>query len=96
MGKIANDLADIVFITDDNPRTEDAATIRKEIQATCPKAYNIGDRKVAIKQAIQMLGPKDILILAGKGHEKYTIIGKDIIPFDEFQIVKDYLENEDN
>ena len=92
MGKIANDLADVVFVTDDNPRTEDASIIRKEIIAECPKAYNIGDRKKAIEKAIDMLQPKDTLILAGKGHEKYTIIGKELLPFDEFKIVKDYLE----
>ena len=94
MGKIANDLADMVFITDDNPRTEDAAIIRSEIAATCLKGYNIGDRKKAIEKAISMLEPKDILILAGKGHEKYTIIGHEQFPFDEFKIVQDCLKNE--
>jgi len=93
MGKIANDLADLVFITDDNPRTEDAAIIRSEIAATCPKAYNIGDRKKAIQEAIKLLKPKDILILAGKGHEKYMIIGKEQIPFDEFKIVEACLKD---
>lgn len=94
MGKIANDLANMVFITDDNPRTEDAAVIRSEIVATCPKAYNINDREKAIQEAIKLLMPKDILILAGKGHEKYTIIGKEQFPFDEFKIVQNYLKNE--
>ena len=94
MGKIARDLADIVFITDDNPRSEDPATIRNEIMAGCPNAFNIGDRKLAIQKAIDLLEPKDTLILAGKGHEKYMIIGKDILPFDELQIVKDYLKND--
>ena len=91
MGKIANDLADVVIITDDNPRTEDATTIRQEVASTCPKAYNIGDRKQAIEKAIDMLEKDDILILAGKGHEKYTIIGKELSHFDEFEIVRDYL-----
>lgn len=89
MGKIANDLADIVFVTDDNPRTEDASIIRSEIVAACPKAYNIGNREKAIKEAIKLLRPKDILILAGKGHEKYTIIGKEQLPFDELKIVQE-------
>ena len=93
MGKIANDLADVVFITDDNPRTEDAKIIRDEIMVGCPNAFNIGDRKIAIEKAIDFLQPKDILILAGKGHEKYTIIGKEILPFDEFEIVREYLKN---
>ncbi len=94
MGKIANDLADMVFVTDDNPRTEDAAVIRSEIAAACPKAYNIGDREKAIQEAIKILKPKDILILAGKGHEKYTIIEKEQLPFDEFKIVQDCLKSE--
>lgn len=93
MGKIANDLADVVFITDDNVRTENPKTIRDEIMAGCPNAFNIGDRKIAIQKAIDFLQPKDILILAGKGHEKYTIIGKEILPFDEFEIVREYLKN---
>ena len=94
MGKIANDLADFVIITDDNPRTENADIIRSEIVATCPNALNIADRKIAIEKAIDLLKPKDILILAGKGHEKYTIIGKELLPFDEFKIVKDYLKKD--
>ncbi len=94
MGKIANDLADVVFITDDNPRTEDASVIRDEIMAGCPHAYNIGGREKAIQEAIKSLKSKDILILAGKGHEKYTIIGKEQIPFDEFKIVQDCLKDE--
>ena len=93
MGKIANDLANVVFITDDNPRTEDAKIIRDEIMVGCPNAFNIGGRKIAIEKAIDFLQPKDILILAGKGHEKYTIIGKEILPFDEFEIVREYLKN---
>jgi UDP-N-acetylmuramoyl-L-alanyl-D-glutamate--2,6-diaminopimelate ligase len=94
MGKIANDLADFVIISDDNPRTEIAEVIRSEIAATCPKALNIGGREKAIKEAIKLLQPKDVLILAGKGHEKYTIIGKEIIPFDEFKIVRDCINME--
>lgn len=95
MGKIANDLADFVFITDDNPRTEDATTIRSEIKAACPKGVNISEgRKYAIIKALDMLQPKDILILAGKGHEKYTIIGTKQFYFSEFEIVQDYLKNE--
>lgn len=88
MGKIANDLADVVIITDDNPRTEDPVLIRQEIIAECPKAYNIGNREKAIEEAIDMLKENDILILAGKGHEKYTIINKELSYFNEFEIVK--------
>ncbi|MDR3289826.1 MAG: UDP-N-acetylmuramoyl-L-alanyl-D-glutamate--2,6-diaminopimelate ligase [Rickettsiales bacterium] len=88
MGQIANELADFVIVTDDNPRTEIAEVIRSEIMTGCPNALNIENRKVAIEKAIDDLQPKDILVLAGKGHENYTIIGKEIIPFDEFEIVK--------
>ncbi|MDR0423564.1 MAG: UDP-N-acetylmuramoyl-L-alanyl-D-glutamate--2,6-diaminopimelate ligase [Rickettsiales bacterium] len=91
MGKIANDLADFVIVTDDNPRNEVAETIRDEIMAACPGAMNIGDRKQAIKKAIEILQPKDVLILAGKGHENYTIIGNKTYPFDEFEIVREFI-----
>ncbi|MDR2527141.1 MAG: UDP-N-acetylmuramoyl-L-alanyl-D-glutamate--2,6-diaminopimelate ligase [Rickettsiales bacterium] len=94
MGKIAEKLADFVFVTDDNCRTENPDVIRSEIMAGCPNAFNIGDRKIAIKKAIELLKPKDILILAGKGHEKYNIIGKEILPFDEFKIVDELIKVE--
>ena len=82
MGEIANKLADVVFITDDNPRKENPDEIRKQILKGCPKAYNIAGRKNAIKEAFKMLEKNDILILAGKGHEKYILINEEKIPFD--------------
>lgn len=94
MGKIAKQLADVVFITDDNPRNENPDDIRNEIQKGCPEAYNIAGREIAIKKAIDMLGAKDVLILAGKGHEKYIIKTGKKIPFDEKKIVLDYINNE--
>ncbi|MDR2269247.1 MAG: UDP-N-acetylmuramoyl-L-alanyl-D-glutamate--2,6-diaminopimelate ligase, partial [Rickettsiales bacterium] len=76
MGAIANRLADIVYITDDNPRTEDPAPIREQIAAACPKGIVISDgRAAAICRAVADMREKDILILAGKGHEDYQIIG---------------------
>ncbi|MCT4574870.1 MAG: UDP-N-acetylmuramoyl-L-alanyl-D-glutamate--2,6-diaminopimelate ligase [Alphaproteobacteria bacterium] len=83
MGKIANDLSDIAIISDDNPRTEDASIIREEIKSSCPKGISIGNRAVAIKQAIEMLGEHDLLIIAGKGHETGQVIGKEVIPFND-------------
>ena len=74
MGKIANDLADVVYITDDNPRSEEPEVIRSEILAACPKGIDIGNRGEAIKQAISELEAGDILIVAGKGHEPGQII----------------------
>lgn len=75
MGEIANRLADKVIVTDDNPRTEDAKTIRSEIMAAAPKATEIGDRGAAIGAAVQDLQAGDVLVIAGKGHEDYQIIG---------------------
>lgn len=93
MAEIACQLADLVIITDDNPRTEIAKDIRQEILVNCnlDKTIEIADRFVAINQAIKMLEDNDILILAGKGHEKYQIIGDKKIDFDEEQIVKNAL-----
>lgn len=87
MGRIAAEKADIVVVTDDNPRTEDPASIRQQIMAGCPTAVEMGDRKMAIEYAIQNLEPNDILIVAGKGHEKHQIIGADKIPFDDMDVV---------
>ena len=89
MGQVCSDLADTVIVTDDNPRLENASEIRQQILQGCDlgKTIEIADRKIAIKQAIAMLLPGDVLILAGKGHEKYQIIGTQYLPFDEEQIV---------
>lgn len=92
MGKIANDLADVAIISDDNPRTEDPAQIRKEILAGCPKGIERGGLKEAIEQTIQELQPGDVLIIAGKGHEDYQILGTTKIHFDEFEVVTDALK----
>lgn len=91
MGKIACDLADLVIVTDDNPRTENAADIRSEILDNCDsvKTIEIANRKDAIEASINMLQENDILVLAGKGHEKYQIIGDEKFEFDEEKIVKD-------
>ena len=66
MGAIAEQLADTVIVTDDNPRSEDPATIRRAILAAAPKATEIGDRAEAIRAAIKMLHPGDLLLVAGK------------------------------
>ncbi len=94
MGKIASDLADVVIVSDDNPRSENPQKIRQEILSGCHKknAIEIADRKLAIIEAIKNLNDNDILILAGKGHEKYQIIGDKKIDFDEERIVKDAIK----
>lgn len=83
MGRTAADLADHVYVTDDNPRTEAPAKIRAEIMAACPGAIEIGDRATAISTAIKALQPGDALIIAGKGHETYQIVGTETRPFDD-------------
>lgn len=95
MGGIACDLADLVIVTDDNPRTEKPELIRAEILQNCDlkKTVEITDRKMAIEKAISMLKAGDVLILAGKGHEKYQIIGDKKFEFDEEKIVKNVITN---
>lgn len=94
MAEISTRLADLAIVTDDNPRSEDAAKIRSEILQACnkEKCLEIANRKDAIEKALQMLQADDILILAGKGHEKYQIIGTQKFEFDEEKIVQNFLK----
>ena len=88
MGHIASQIADIVVITDDNPRTENSSNIIAEIMIGAPKALIIQDRKDAITQIIESLAKDDILLIAGKGHENYQIIGTEKLPFSDIEIAK--------
>jgi UDP-N-acetylmuramoyl-L-alanyl-D-glutamate--2,6-diaminopimelate ligase len=81
MGAIAARLADMTIVTDDNPRSENAGLIRGAILAACPGAREIGDRASAIREGAAMLGPGDLLLIAGKGHERGQIVGPTILPF---------------
>lgn len=83
MGGIAVRAADRVIVTDDNPRTEDAAFIRSEIMPAAVGATEIAGRREAIRHAVAQLQDGDVLVIAGKGHEQGQIIGKDILPFDD-------------
>jgi UDP-N-acetylmuramoyl-L-alanyl-D-glutamate--2,6-diaminopimelate ligase len=83
MGEVAAKHADVVFVTDDNPRSEDPAAIRAEVMAGCPEATEVGDRAEAILRGVDALGPGDALLIAGKGHETGQIVGNDIYPFDD-------------
>lgn len=83
MGEIAARLADRVYVADDNPRTEDAASIRAEVMRGCPDATEIGDRREAIRAAVRDLQAGDVLVVAGKGHEAGQIVGKETLPFDD-------------
>ncbi len=83
MGEAAAKHADVVIVTDDNPRSEDPAAIRAEVLAGCPGATEVGDRAEAILMGVDALQPGDALLIAGKGHETGQIIGTDIYPFDD-------------
>ncbi len=83
MGAIAARLADQVFVTDDNPRSEDPVAIRRAILAACPAAVEIGDRGRAIREAIWQMRRGDVLVLAGKGHERGQIVAGTVLPFDD-------------
>ena len=83
MGRIAAELADIVIITDDNPRSEDPAAIRASILEAAPGAIEIGDRREAIRHAIGMIAAGDVVLVAGKGHEPGQIVGSTVYPFDD-------------
>ncbi len=87
MGKAATDNADVVIVTDDNPRREDPATIRKAIMAAAPAAIEIGDRGEAVAEAVAMLEPGDVLCVAGKGHETGQYVGDRVIPFSDHEAV---------
>jgi len=91
MGKIAAECADHITVTDDNPRHENSAEIRKEVMVGCPHAKNIGDRKEAIKEALATAKSGDVILIAGKGHETEQIIGNEAIPFKDSEVVLELL-----
>ena len=88
MGAAATADADVVIVTDDNPRTEDPALIRRQAMAGCPDAAEMGDRGDAITRAIENLRAGDVLVVAGKGHETGQIIGDETIPFDDADVIR--------
>lgn len=92
MGRIASKGADVVYITDDNPRDESPAEIRQQIMSGCPSASEIGDRYEAIETAIKKASEEDIIIIAGKGHENYQIYGDLRYDFDDRLVVKEIIE----
>ncbi len=87
MGKIASQSADITIVTDDNPRSEDAAAIRREVLAGASGLQEVGDRAQAIGHAVSLLGEGDCLVVAGKGHETGQIIGDKVLPFSDHEAV---------
>jgi UDP-N-acetylmuramoyl-L-alanyl-D-glutamate--2,6-diaminopimelate ligase len=88
MGAAAARFADAAIVTDDNPRSEDPAVIRAAVLAGCPGGREVGDRERAIAEAMNGLGPGDVLAVAGKGHEQGQTIGGTVIPFDDVSVVR--------
>ena len=85
MGRIAARLADHVIVTDDNPRSEDPASIRAAVLGGAPDAMEVGDRAEAILRGVDALEPGDALLIAGKGHETGQTVGDDVLPFDDVE-----------
>ena len=92
MGEVAAAHSDLVIVTDDNPRGEDPAAIRLQILAGAPGAREVGDRRAAIRAAIDEAGPGDIVLIAGKGHEQGQIVGAGdamrVLPFDDVAVAR--------
>ncbi len=88
MGAAVAAHADRAIVTDDNPRTEDPAAIRRAVLAACPDAVEIGDRGEAIRRAVQGLAAGDVLLVAGKGHEPGQDVGDRVLPFDDADVVR--------
>ncbi len=89
MGAAAAAGADICIVTDDNPRGEAPQPIRAAILAACPGAIEIPDRRAAVAAGLDMLRAGDVLVVAGKGHEQGQIIGSEILPFDDAQVIRE-------
>jgi UDP-N-acetylmuramoyl-L-alanyl-D-glutamate--2,6-diaminopimelate ligase len=89
MGEVAARYADVQIVTDDNPRSEDPASIRLAICASAPDAIEIGDRRAAMAHAIAMAAADDVVLIAGKGHEQGQIVGDRILPFDDVEVARE-------
>jgi len=89
MGAVAGRMSDIAIVTDDNPRTEDPAEIRRDVMQGAVGATEIGDRRAAIAEAIRLAGTGDIVLVAGKGHETGQVIGDRVLPFDDALVARE-------
>jgi len=92
MGRVAARLADRVYVTDDNPRNEEPAEIRRAILAAAPDAIEIADRRRAIEVAIADIRAGDLLVIAGKGHETGQTVGHETHPFDDIAIAREIVQ----
>jgi UDP-N-acetylmuramoyl-L-alanyl-D-glutamate--2,6-diaminopimelate ligase len=100
MGAVAGRLSDVILITSDNPRSEDPQRIIEEIQRgitsdtrrdSAQTLLTIVDRRQAIAKAIELARPGDLVLIAGKGHEKYQVIGSSVLPFDDVAVAREAL-----
>ena len=89
MGEVASRLADVVIVTDDNPRREEAKLIRADILAGAPGAIEVAGRREAIAEAIRIAAAGDIILIAGKGHETGQIVGDRELPFDDVLVARE-------
>lgn len=89
MGAACARHADVAIVTDDNPRSEDAAAIRAEVRAGCPDGIVVAGRRAAIAAGLGMLRPGDVLAVAGKGHEQGQEVAGEILPFDDAGVVRE-------
>jgi UDP-N-acetylmuramoyl-L-alanyl-D-glutamate--2,6-diaminopimelate ligase len=89
MGAVAARLADLVIVTDDNPRSEDPALIRADILAGAKDATEVAGRREAIAEAIRIAAAGDIILIAGKGHETGQIVGNRVLPFDDALVARE-------
>ena len=92
MSIIAKKYANKVYITHDNPRNEKPENIRMILKKYCPKGIEIPDRRLAIKMAISQINTNEILIIAGKGHEKFQIIKNKKLKFDDYKVAKSFIK----
>ena len=96
MGEAAAELSDLCILTSDNPGLEDPEKILDEIaqavEGTSTPYYKIVDRKAAIIKALEESKTGDIVVLAGKGHEAYQLVGKEKLPFSEKEIVQEFIK----
>jgi len=99
MGAVAGRLSDVILITSDNPRSEEPQRIIDEIQRGITadtrrdgqRLLTLVDRRAAIAKAIELARPGDLVLVAGKGHEKYQVIGKQVLPFDDVAVAREAL-----
>ncbi len=99
MGKVAGQLSDVAILTSDNPRSEEPLEIIRQIEAGIRDVDDIyyeviPDRREAIRQALQSAQAGDFVVIAGKGHETYQIIGDQALPFDDYQVAREILQKE--